>query len=214
MEVDENGLSPVSTISLVNSPAIEVEFVALKKQEIKLAEIDSDKRIVTGPLLIPGKLIPRIDPNTGEEYDIVFTEQTIEKLSRLYLKEAKLSSVNVEHSTPVKDVYCIESWIKVSDVDKSVALGFDQPNGTWFTTFKIDNENIWNEVKLNKSILGFSIEAELIHTEVALSSQTEDLAKEKLSELKQVLEEYLTTITSISSTYPGNTPGQSGSVEN
>jgi hypothetical protein len=213
MEVDDNGLSPISTVSLVSSPAIEVEFVALNKQEIKLAQVDDEKRVVTGPLLIPDKLIPRFDDN-GEEYDIVFTADTIEKLSRLYLKEAKLSSVNIEHSSFVKDVYCIESWIKSSEIDKSVALGFDQPIGTWFVTYKVDNEELWQEIKLSNSIHGFSIEAELLHTQIELSSDTELLAAQKLEELKKVLEEYLTTVTSISSIYAGDAPSASGSLQN
>lgn len=188
MEIDDNGLSPISTVSLVNSPAIEVEFVALNKQEVKLAEVNDEKRVVTGPLLIPDKLIPRIDEN-GEEYDILFTTDTIEKLSRLYLKEAKLSSVNMEHDAPVKDVYCIESWIKTSEVDKSVALGFDQPIGTWFVTFKVDNENVWDEIKLSKSIHGFSIEAELLHTQIEMTSE-DDLT---LEEIKRMLNEFYTS---------------------
>jgi hypothetical protein len=38
-----------------------------------------------------------------------------------------------------------------------------------------------------------------------MSSDTELLAKEKLAELKQILEEYLETVTSISTTYSGAT---------
>jgi hypothetical protein len=187
MEIDDNGLSPISTISLVKSPAIEVDFVALNKQEVKLAEIDNEKRTVTGPLLIPDKLIPRVDESTGEEYDILFTAPTIETLSRLYLKEAKLSSVNIEHRSQVKDVYCVESWLKTSELDKSVALGFNQPIGTWFTTFKVDNDDVWDDIKLKKSIHGFSIEAQLLHSEVKLSIDKET---EIINEIKSLLNDY------------------------
>ena len=53
-EQDEIG---VDAISIVESPAIESDFVALKNEEIKLAEVDKDKRILMGALLIPNKPI-------------------------------------------------------------------------------------------------------------------------------------------------------------
>ena len=49
----------VEAISIVESPAIESDFVALKNQEIKLAEVDKEKKILMGALLIPNKPIYR-----------------------------------------------------------------------------------------------------------------------------------------------------------
>ena len=56
---DENELSGIDAISVVENPAIEEDFVALKNQEFKLAEIDTEKRILMGPALIPNKPIYR-----------------------------------------------------------------------------------------------------------------------------------------------------------
>jgi hypothetical protein len=55
-EQEEGG---IEAISIVESPAIESDFVALNNQEIKLAEIDKEKRILLGALLIPNKPIYR-----------------------------------------------------------------------------------------------------------------------------------------------------------
>ena len=50
-EMDE--LNGIEAISVVESPAIEEDFVALKtQQEIKLAELDKEKKILLGPVLI------------------------------------------------------------------------------------------------------------------------------------------------------------------
>ena len=57
-ETDEQ--SGIEAISLVEQPAIESNFVALNKQEVLLKEIDSDKRILMGPALIPDKSIYRL----------------------------------------------------------------------------------------------------------------------------------------------------------
>ena len=48
----------VEAVSVVEQPAIEVDFIALKNQEVKL-QIDEEKRILLGPALIPNKQIFR-----------------------------------------------------------------------------------------------------------------------------------------------------------
>ena len=53
-ELEFNG---IEAISIVENPAIQSNFVALKDHEIKLAEMDSEKRILLGAILIPNKPI-------------------------------------------------------------------------------------------------------------------------------------------------------------
>jgi len=77
---EEQEESGIEAISIVESPAIESDFVALKTEEIKLAEIDKEKRILLGALLIPNKPIYR----TGSEGIITFSFQKI-----LFLKHHK-----------------------------------------------------------------------------------------------------------------------------
>ena len=67
--LDENQeMSGIDAISIVESPAIEEDFIALKSNEIKLKEISKEKKILMGPLLIPNKPIYR--NNEGDEYYI------------------------------------------------------------------------------------------------------------------------------------------------
>ena len=76
--------SGVEAISVVENPAIESDFVALQAQEIKLATISKDKKILLGALLIPNKPIYR---NSEEgEYYIFFSKDTIVKASQMYLR--------------------------------------------------------------------------------------------------------------------------------
>ena len=70
---EEQEESGIEAISIVESPAIESDFVALNNQEIKLAEIDKEKRILLGALLIPNKPIYRKGPD-GDEYYIFFKQ--------------------------------------------------------------------------------------------------------------------------------------------
>jgi hypothetical protein len=57
--LDDDEAIGVEAISVVENPAIESDFIALNKQEIKLAEIDKEKRLLMGALLIPKKPIYR-----------------------------------------------------------------------------------------------------------------------------------------------------------
>ncbi len=52
--IDDNKIeSGINAVSVVESPAIEENFVALKKHEVELKEVDTEKRILMGAALIP-----------------------------------------------------------------------------------------------------------------------------------------------------------------
>lgn len=152
-ESDEVG---VQAISVVNSPAVEVDWIALNKQ-VMLKASDDEKRILTGVALIPSKQIYRYDDEIGEYY-IFFSKETIEKASQLFLKESNQNNATYEHAYDFDGGIVVESWI-VSDpeMDKAKHYGFNVPKGTWMISMKIENEKVWNDVKLNK-VNGFSIE--------------------------------------------------------
>jgi len=147
----------IEAISIVESPAIESDFVALRSEEVKLAEVDKEKRILLGALLIPNKPIYR----KGEEgdYYIFFSKDTIVKASQMYLKNGYQNSTTLEHDQTLKGLTLVESWIVESETqDKSRKYGLDVPVGTWMGAVKVNNNEIWDEyVKTNK-VKGFSIE--------------------------------------------------------
>jgi len=80
---EDQEFNGIEAISVVENPAIEEDFIALKNQEIKLAEINKEKRILLGALLIPNKPIYR--KNAEHEYYIYFSKDTVRKASELYL---------------------------------------------------------------------------------------------------------------------------------
>ena len=147
----------VDAISIVENPAIESDFVALKNQEIKLAEVDKEKKILMGALLIPNKPIYR---NGGEgEYYIYFSKDTIVKASQMFLQNGKQSNSTLEHNQALNGLTLVESWIVEDKAkDKTALYGLDVPVGTWMGSVKVNNDDVWNEyVKTNK-VKGFSIE--------------------------------------------------------
>ena len=99
----------VEAISVVENPAIESDFIALNNQEIKLAEVDKEKRILMGALLIPNKPIYRRDGE--EEYYVYFSKDTIVKASQMYLQNGNQSESTLEHEQKLNGLTLVESWI-------------------------------------------------------------------------------------------------------
>ena len=119
-----------------------------------------EKQMLVGPLMVPNKLIPRVDEN-GDGYYVYFTEETIRKLSYKMMKDKLIDSVNIEHDNAdrVDDAYLVESWLIEDDMtDKSKKYGFDLPNGTWMGMYKIDNKKIWEDYVKTGLVKGFSVE--------------------------------------------------------
>lgn len=118
-----------------------------------------EKKQITGPVMVPNTPILRVKDN-GEYYNCWFSEETIVKASSIYLKNSNHTSANFDHIQSFTDsIYVIESWVvEDPEMDKSKALGFtDVTKGTWFMTYKVDNDELWNDIKEN-GFTGFSIE--------------------------------------------------------
>ena len=155
-EDDDN--AGIDAVSVVENPAIEENWVALKKHEIELKTIDEEKRLLMGAALVPKKQIYRRNEKTNEEYYIFFSKDTIRKASQLFLKSSNQNNATIEHTKKIEGMTVVESWI-VEDTkkDKSALYGFNAEVGTWFITMKVDNEEVWQDVR-DKKIRGFSIE--------------------------------------------------------
>ena len=190
LEDDEDG---VFANSLVESPAIERDFIYMSK-EIQFAEVSAEKQLVAGPILVPNKKILRID-GEGKRYSVFFTPETIEMVARKFMKNKYGDSVTLEHGAKTSGVYLTESWIiEQSAKDKSNLYGFTLPRGTWFGVYKVDDKKIWEKVK-DGTFRGFSIEGLFEHRksnlklslEKHIDNLTEDEVEVLLSQIKSLI---------------------------
>lgn len=170
----------IEAISIVESPAIESDFVALESQEIKLATVDKEKRILLGALLIPNKPIYR---NGAEgEYYIFFSKETIVKASQMYLRNGNQNSTTLEHDQTLKGLTLVESWIVESETeDKSRKYGLNVPIGTWMGSVKVNNEDVWQEYVETNKVRGFSIEGYFSDRMETKDKIKEDMSEEKIA---------------------------------
>ena len=188
---EEQEESGIEAISIVESPAIESDFVALKNEEVKLAEISKEKRILLGALLIPNKPIYR---NGSEgDYYIFFSKDTISKASQMYLRNGYQNNSTLEHSKDLKGLTLVESWIVEDEVqDKSRKYGLNVPVGTWMGAVKVNNEEVWNEYVRTNKVKGFSIEGYFADKmeapkEAVKEDMSSEIDKQTLLKIKEIL---------------------------
>ncbi len=192
--IDENDeVSGIEAISVVENPAIEENFIALKNQEFKLAEVDKEKRILMGAALIPNKPIYRT--NGEQEYYIYFSQATVRKASELFFIKGNQNNSTLEHQLELKGLTAVESWIVESEQDKSRMYDLNVPIGTWMVSMKVNNDDVWKKVKAGE-VKGFSIEGyfadklerpnEPVKDKM---SEQEEMANELVEELKHILKE-------------------------
>jgi hypothetical protein len=176
MIIKDENVDGVFAISLVDKPAIQEDFIYLSSHEIELKVTNEEKREVVGIALVPDKKIYRnVD---GEEFNIYFTAQTIEKTNELFMKNLNLNKITSQHERDVEGVSVIESWIvEDSKQDKSNIYNLNAPVGSWIVKMKVYNDSEWVRVK-NGEYKGFSIEGKYKEAEIKASEQVDELIKE------------------------------------
>jgi hypothetical protein len=165
---------------------------ALSWAESKLRQIDKqgfsiqdeEERIITGALMLADTPIYRNDGNG--EYYVVFGKDTIKKIAQKYFKKGYQNNVNLMHdSGQVMDgVTMFESWIVDEKRGVKPMKGFeDVKEGSWFGSFKVENEEVWNMIKDGK-VKGFSVEGIFNYSKPI--SKEEKMMDEIIDILKQV----------------------------
>lgn len=147
---DEN--DGIEFISIVEHPAIEKNFLAFK-ENLKFSIVE-DKHLITGPVMIANMPIYRRDEERGEYY-VVFEPDVIRNMATKLLSDKAM--VNIEHSDPVDGVMLQEAYIKDSSRGIDPKEFEDVPDGSLFCTFKVDNPELWREIK-EGTFKGFSLQ--------------------------------------------------------
>lgn len=140
-------------LSLVEHPAIEEDFMLFSQVEEMKFSLDEDKHIAFGPAMIADKPIIR-QALDGSLYYIVFSAEMIAKLVQSFMANGGVFSE--EHDgKPLEGITLVESFFKREGIEPA---GFESiSNGSWFVTLKIDNEQVWQDLKSGKR-KGFSVE--------------------------------------------------------
>jgi len=119
---------------------------------------NEEEKIISGPLMLADTPIYRNDANG--EYFVVFTKDTIKKIAQKYFKKGYQSNVNLMHDSgqQLSGLTMFESWIVDEKRGIKPMKGYeDVKDGSWFGSFKVENEDVWQMIKDGK-VRGFSVE--------------------------------------------------------
>lgn len=166
-------------MGLVDEPAIEQNWVLMEKKEPVKLSADNTKHIIFGPALIPDQPIYRRD--TGGEYYIVFSKETIAQMVENWSKKGLMNEVNLMHDHDLYTDQCtlVELFLKDTERGLNPANYDDLPDGTLFIAYKVQNP-LWGMIESGDlNLNGFSIEAFM---EPRRLDETELLADEILND--------------------------------
>jgi len=174
INADDNDESGVSYVALVSNPAIERNWMAYK-DHLRF-KADPERRIITGPLMVADLPIYRRSDTMGEFY-VVFDKPQIETIVQKFFRSGNTSNVNKMHeaSQQVDGVYMFESFIVDSARGIKVPDGFTGiTEGSWFGSYKVDNEDVWQNFIKTGEFQGFSVEG-LFDLEIQQNTDEQDI---------------------------------------
>lgn len=185
--IDESEELGVEYVALVDKPAIEKNWMAFSESQQYKFVGNTEKRLISGPLMVADLPIYRRDEQG--EYYVVFDAEQISKIVQRFFKNGNIGNVNMMHdeNRQVSGMYMVESMV----IDK--ARGIRTPEGyptltegSWFGTFKVDNNEIWNDFIKTGVFKGFSVEGAFAHRKLTTAPQENiDAVAEQINNLKK-----------------------------
>ena len=93
----------VFALSLVNSPAIQSNFVYFSedgiKEVIKFATTDEEQKTIVGPILIPDMKILRMKEDGKTPYYVTFSKDTVKKIAQKYIRDNNANNITIDYIT-------------------------------------------------------------------------------------------------------------------
>ena len=182
----------VFCLSFVDFPATEVDWQMFSKQEVNFSIENEEKRLVRGVFMTANHLIYRVD-ETGYEYYITFSEDTLRKIAERFLANGYNKNVDTNHNAQLEEgIYLQEIFFK--DVEKGIdPVGFtDVEDKSLFCQYRVENDEIWNAIKEGKfkgfSMAGFFDVEPVQMSKQEINNKTNNRDKMKLSKIKSLLQ--------------------------
>lgn len=174
LTINDSEESGVSYVALVDDPAIQRNWFAFRKQDFKF-KADVERKIITGALMIADLPIYRNNASMGEFY-VVFDAPEIEKIVQKFFKQGNTSKVNMMHDANLKvdGVFMFESFIVDSTRGIKAPEGFvGISEGSWIGSFKVDNQEVWDNFIKTGEFKGYSVEGMFDYEPQELSQEKE-----------------------------------------
>ncbi len=174
----DNDNDLMTAISFVEFPAVEYTFITFDKQKPQLKfSVDNElERKVTSVVCLCDVPIYRYSPDMGEFY-VKFDKTAIDNMIYKYSKLGLQNMVNLQHDENkfVDGVTMVEMY-QVNREKGILHKDFaDVPDYSLMATFKIDNEEVWNDI-INGKCNGYSLE---LYSSLEPTTETIELSKQE-----------------------------------
>jgi hypothetical protein len=144
--------------SFVEFPAVEYTKMAFSKDCNMIFNADKSQQKFMSVSILADTPIPRLNKQTGEEYTVTFTKDTIINALNKWMKMGKQNEISWQHSNEIiTGVYMVESFIVNKGRVESPAFA-SIPDGSLIQTYWVEDKDQY-EALLNDPLFGgFSIE--------------------------------------------------------
>ena len=187
--IDDDENLGVDKISLVTYPAVEENvllFDETKRADYSFSIQNEEKRIVSGIAMVADRPIYRETPDK-KGYYVIFSKDTIEKIAHRFAKNNYAFNISTQHKTDVDNCYVVESFIINKERGICPKEFADVEDGSWYTSVKIDNQELWNEIKNGEGLNGFSVEIRAIAEDFNKTDVSSEVPQKKSNWLESIL---------------------------
>lgn len=135
----------ITTISLVDDPAMELPMFCFDKEINKFSVQDDSKHNIISCIVRTDYPILRLDAD-GNPFYVVFNRETSEKLCQKLMKDGFQQNISLDHNGKlIEGIQLQEVFIK--DSEKGVnPVGFDAAaDGSLFGVWHIEDESLWDD---------------------------------------------------------------------
>lgn len=157
--IDENNEeSGMIRNSGVENPAVDIEYFAFgKENENMIFSKDEKEQVFTSVSILADTPILRKGPN-GEPFYVVFSKDVIRKIRNKLVKDGKTNEFSLYHDEKEiqEGIYMVESYIV--DSKRVESKLFDVPDGSFVTSYWVEDKEMYEKLLADEKFKGFSIE--------------------------------------------------------
>lgn len=196
INVDDPGCS-ISTMSLVNDPAMSIDMVCFSKEQKMNFSIQDEVQhnILTCLVRVDFPILRATED--GNPYYIVFNRETAKVLCQRLMTDGMQQNISLQHNGKLIDgIQLQEVFIKDSSLGIS-PVGFeDAADGSLMGVYHITDEQLWNDCKEGR-FKGISIES-LLGIEDFKKCNKKNKKKNNMSKLKDMIKKLLLEFNTLS----------------
>ena len=149
----------LTALSLVENPAVESNFVCFKadSKPVMFSIQNEEEHIISGVVMLCNTPIYR--KNGDFEYYIMYKPDTIKTMATKMLEDGTFKNINLQHEGELIDgVSLVELFIKDENKGINPTYVDNIPNGSLMASYHVENPDLWDEIKNNNLLNGFSLE--------------------------------------------------------